>query len=255
MSYIKWNQVPNVLAFTTTKNGGHSLKPFESFNQAYQVGDNYDHVRLNRQKLCLDNGIDEDSLVLVHQSHSDIIVKVDETYKGKGKLSFESGVEADALYTTDKGIALGVFHADCCPIFISSKSGHLVGIVHAGEKGTFKKVLFKSLSTIINNENINPEDLLVHIGPSLTFSHRIVNLSAKEMVEKYGDEYLVAFKITSGVSFIDLPLINYLQAREANIPSKNISVYDGCTYENEDLFFSHSRENKTGRHLSIIKKI
>ena len=252
MSYIKWEKVNGVIAFTTTRNGGNSSSPYGTFNQAYQVGDDKEAVKANRQKLCKDFGIDEDLLITTYQNHSDIIVKVDETYKGYGQDSFESGVKADALYTTCSKVALGVFHADCVPVFIATKDGSLVGVVHAGEKGTFKEVLLKSLLTIINNENIDPNDLLVHIGPSCTFSHHIVNMNAKEMVETYGDKYLVAYKITSGVSFIDLPLINYLQAREAGIPSNNISVYDGCTYENEDLFFSHRRDKVTGRHLSVI---
>lgn len=252
MYYIKWNKVPGVTALTTTRANGYSSSPYDSFNLAYQVGDNYESVKANRQKLCKDLNIDEDSLIITYQSHSDVIVKVDESFKGCGKDSFESGVKADALYTTSKGIALGVFHADCVPVFVANKDGSLVGIIHAGEKGTFNEIVLKSLLKIIKNENIKPEDLLIHIGPSCTFSHFIVDMSPKEVVNKYGSKYSFAYKATNGSLFIDLPLINYLQAREAGIPSNNISVYDGCTYENKDLFFSYKREKTTGRHLSII---
>ncbi len=254
MFYIKWNKIPGVIALTTTRKNGHSSAPYDSFNLAYQVGDNYEAVKSNRQELCNDLNIDEDSLITTFQSHSDVIIKIDESFKGCGKDSFESGVKADALYTTSKGVALGIFHADCVPVFISSKDGTLVGIIHAGEKGTFKEIVLKSLLTIINNEEINPEDLLVHIGPSCTFSHNIVTMNGKEIIKKYGEKYLFAFKATNGVTFMDLPLINYLQAREAGIPSNNISVYDGCTYENKDLFFSYRRDKVTGRHLSIIMR-
>lgn len=252
MCYIKWDKVPGVIAITTTRKNGYSSFPYNSFNLAYQVGDNYESVKLNRKKLCKDLNIEEESLITTYQSHSYVIVKVDETFKSCGKDSFESGVKADALYTTSKGIALGVFHADCVPVFVSSKDGSLVGIIHAGEKGTFKEIVLKSILTIIKNEKINPEDLLIHIGPSCTFSHNIVNMGGKEIVEKYKEKYLFAFKATNGVTFMDLPLINYLQAREAGIPSNNISIFDGCTYENEDLFFSYKRDKITGRHLSII---
>lgn len=253
MGYINWDLFPHIIAFTSDRNGGVSPFPFSSFNQAYQVGDDKENVKRNREILCQDHHFPLDHLITAYQQHTDILMKVDHQDLGKGMDTFESGVgPCDALYTFESHLALGIFHADCVPVFFCSPKHHLIGIIHAGDIGTFKKITFKSLSTIIEKEHIDPKDIYVHIGPSLTFSHRIVKENADELIHHYGEEFAKGFKATNGVNFIDLPLLNVIQARKAGIPSLNISVYDGCTFENESLFFSYARDKKTGRHLSVI---
>lgn len=253
MGYINWDLLPNVVAFTSDRNDGYSKKPYQSFNQAFQVGDQKDDVILNRKKLCLDHHLSMERLILAYQQHTDIIMKVDSSMLGRGQDSFESGVgPADALYTYESNLALGIFHADCVPVFFAAPKHHLVGIIHAGKTGTLKKVVYKSLMYIIQEEHIAPEDLYVHLGPALTFSHCLLEKTPEEFIKTYGEDFLKGMKSTSGVHFLDVPLLNVIQARDAGIPSTHISVYDGCTFENESLFFSYKRDKTTGRHLSVI---
>ena len=77
-------------------------------------------------------------------------------------------------------------------------------------------------------------------------------MTPEEFIQIYGEDFLKGMKSTSGVHFLDVPLLNVIQARDAGIPSMNISSYEGCTFENEALFFSYKREKTTGRHLSVI---
>lgn len=253
MGYIYWDSLPNVVAFTSDRNGGFSKAPYNSFNQAYQVGDDKESVILNRTRLCADHHLTLDRLITAYQQHTDIIMKVDSSMLGKGQDSFESGVgPCDALYTFESGLALGVFHADCVPVFFASPKHHLVGIIHAGKTGTLKKVVYKSLTYIIKEEHIDPNDIYVHLGPALTFSHCSLDMTPEEFIQIYGEDFLKGMKSTSGVHFLDVPLLNVIQARDAGIPSINISVYEGCTFESEALFFSYKRDKTTGRHLSVI---
>jgi polyphenol oxidase len=53
---------------------------------------------------------------------------------------FEDGIRADALYTTEKHLPIGVFHADCVPIFLTHTSLPLIAIIHAGTPGTINRV-------------------------------------------------------------------------------------------------------------------
>lgn len=253
MGYIYWQNTKDVLAFTTDRNDGFSSSPFASFNQAYQVGDNQENVLKNRKKLCADHGIDFEHLITCYQQHTDQIRKVDSSMLKAGAFSFESGVgPCDALYTTEKGIALGVFHADCVPVFVYAPKHHLVGIIHAGAQGTFEKIVLKSIKTILENEQISPNDLYVHLGPSISFSHFIVPTDSETLLREIGESFSYGVKETNGTTFVDLPLLNVIQAREAKIPARNISVYEGCTYEEDNLFYSYRREKNTGRHLSVI---
>ena len=104
-------------------------------NLAYQVDDGKD-VKEHRQLLADTLGLPLDRFVFVHQSHSDRVNKVKTADLGRGKDSFEDGLDCDALYTYEKNVPLGIFHADCVPIFFVNEKASLVGIIHAGFKGT-----------------------------------------------------------------------------------------------------------------------
>ena len=44
------------------------------------------------------------------------------------------------------------------------------------------------------------------------------------------------------------------EALELNKVQGEFNSHDICTYKNKDLFFSHRRQNRTGRNASLIFK-
>lgn len=68
-----------------------------------------------------------------------------------------------------KNLALGIFHADCVPIFIYVPSISLVGIIHAGEIGSFSKITRKAIAKIKETYKIKPTEIYAFIGPSSHF--------------------------------------------------------------------------------------
>ena len=133
-------------------------------NMAYQVNDG-EGVLLRRDKLAELLNINSYRFTYVHQHHSDLIEKVDEEKIGKGKDSFEDGLECDALYTFLKETPLCIFHADCVPIFFIDETRDLVGIIHAGFKGTMKHIAFKAMKKVIEDEGLDVKNLKFYIGP------------------------------------------------------------------------------------------
>jgi copper oxidase (laccase) domain-containing protein len=140
MKTNNWNS-NKFIAFTTTKEFG---------NLAYQVGDNYLEVKGNRKKLSDLLDLPLENIIFTHQSHSDILKEVTTLDLGKGKDSFESGVDADALYTKDRNLAIGIFHADCVPIFLYHPNG-LVMIIHAGFISTNKHITYSKYNQFIKS--------------------------------------------------------------------------------------------------------
>ena len=143
------------VAITTTMDLG---------NMAYQV-DEGKGVSLRREELAKALGIDISRFTYVHQHHSDIMEKVNEEHVGKGKDFFEDGMECDALYTFLKGTPLCIFHADCVPIFFIDETRDLVGIIHAGFKGTMKHVAYKAVKKVVEEEGLDIKNLKFYIGP------------------------------------------------------------------------------------------
>lgn len=250
-----YNEYKNITAITSTREGGKSNEGYSSLNLAYQVGDDPLIVAENRE-LFFDNPqvkINAKNSVFVHQSHSDITYKVTKKDVGKGFSSFESGIPADALYTKDQGIALAIYHADCVPIFIYVPNHNIVGIIHAGEKGSVNNITSKFVHTLINDEKVKPHKIFAHIGPSLTFAHRLITKERAHELARMGGDIQKAVKGTLPLYFLDLPLLNTLQLRSMGVPLDNITFSEECTYENNDRYFSYAKEKVTGRNISFIR--
>ena len=65
--------------------------------------------------------------VTVHQVHGARVVSGDRT-------TAPASIDADAIVTTDRDIAVAVKTADCAPVVLAGQ-GNVVGIVHAGWRG------------------------------------------------------------------------------------------------------------------------
>jgi YfiH family protein len=253
MKFNHWkiNQT-NVVALTTSRLGGISQQPFNKLNLAYHSKDLSTNVSHNRAALLSHLGLSKSQWVLTYQSHSDKLMKVIQTDRGKGADSFESGVPADALYTYEKNLAIGIFHADCVPVFLYNPHQKWVGIIHAGTEGTLKKITQKSILQLIRDEKTNPEDILAYLGPSLDFAHHPISMERKDQIIRMDAQFAHAIKFIAGKYFLDVPLMNLMQLRVAGVPFKNIENSNIDTFSNPELYFSYLREQETGRHISLI---
>lgn len=65
------------------------------------------------------------------QIHSDIVNVVDES-------TVASKIEGDALVTNLKNVPLLIFTADCVPVAIVDKKNKVIGVAHAGWRGTYE---------------------------------------------------------------------------------------------------------------------
>jgi len=248
-----WNLFQNrVCAITTTRIGGVSLSPFDQMNLAYHSKDLPTHVAANRQLLSSKLGLKSNQWVLTYQSHSDKLQKVELKDAGKGYLTFESGIPADALYTYEKNLAIGVFHADCVPVFLYNPKQSWVAIIHAGTEGTLKKITLKSIKQLIEHEHAQPKDIHAYLGPALDFAHHPITVQRKNEIIAIDKEYAQAIKLIAGKYFLDVPLLNVMQLRSMGIPFNQIENSNIDTFSNPELYFSYLRDHETGRHISLI---
>lgn len=239
MKTLNWNN-QNVIAFTTTKNLG---------NMAFQVATNKEEVLLNRKTLKKLTCLELDHIIFTHQSHSDITKEVTLDDLGKGQYSFESGISADALYTKEKNVAIGVFHADCVPIFLYHPSG-LVAIIHAGFIGTNKHIAYKSIKYICEKENINPNEFQAYIGPSRKLKSYLLSHDEKELVLKSNNETFLLEK-ENQFSF-DMAASNILDLVKSGVKLENITNSNIDTVTNDSCYSAY-KKTPIGRMVSIIK--
>ena len=213
-------------------------------NMAYQVDEGKD-VRKHRHQLADTLGISVNSFTYVHQHHSDIIMKVTEKDVGKGVDAFEDGLECDALYTRLKNVPLCIFHADCVPIFFIDEKEDLVGIIHAGFKGTIKHIAYKAIKEVVDKERLSIEDLKFYIGPFRMKQSFVIDEQSKKAIIEAGFENA----IIDGC--FDNGLANIFDLRKLGIKDSQIAIANMDT-ASDDRFYSAYLKTPVGRLVSLI---
>ncbi|MBP5574165.1 MAG: laccase domain-containing protein [Bacilli bacterium] len=233
--FITYPLSEKCLAITTTTTLG---------NMAYQVDDGKD-VKEHRLLLAESLNIPFDKFTYVHQHHSDIIKKVTLDDIGRGKDSFIDGLECDALYTDIKGVPLCIFHADCVPIFFVNENANIVGIIHAGFKGTMKHIAYKAMKEVMEKENLKPEGFKFYIGPfRMKRSFQVDYVSKMEIIDCNQNRALKG-------QYFDNGLANILDLRELGFKDEQIECINIDTVT-DDNFYSAYQKTPIGRMVSLI---
>ena len=213
-------------------------------NLAYQVDEGKD-VRKHRHHLAELLNINTNKFTYVHQHHSDIIMEVTPSDIGKGVNTFEDGLECDALYTRLKEVPLCIFHADCVPIFFIDEKEDLVGIIHAGFKGTMKHIAYKAIKEVIEKEKLNIADLKFYIGPFRMKQSFEVDEDSKNAIVEAG------FESTIKDGHFDNGLANILDLRKLGVKDEQIEIANMDTVS-DDRFYSAYQKTPVGRLVSLI---
>lgn len=234
---LQWDLPQGVKAFSTTRQSGESVAPFDSFNIATHVGDKPKLVTQNRSKLPLYKNI-----VWLNQIHGNECVEV-------GPNILPAIPNADASFTYVPKIVCGVMTADCVPLLLCDKQATVVAAIHAGWKGLAAGVIEKTVSRL----NRQMSDLLVWVGPAIGQSCFEVN---DDVAAVFTDFPKAILKSTQPNKYlVDLKGICADKCRALGINNITISSY--CSFTNQQKFFSHRRATQqgllsTGRMLSAI---
>ncbi len=243
----------HIVAGTTLRHQGHSSAPFNSLNMAFYVPDKIEDVIKNREEVAKATGFPLNTWVFPKMTHSDHFIKVTALDQGKGAYEEATSImDMDALYTQEPNIMLAVFHADCTPVLLYDPKTQTIGAIHAGWAGTLKEITKKMIKHWIEVENINPKDIQVVIGPSISMKNFEIGYDLVHQVITHHKHYLPYLNINDMRSTMNVSGINIQQCLDMGIPQSNISHLDECTYAFEDKYFSYRKEPVSGRHASFI---
>ena len=232
----------SVTAGISLRTGGFSKAPYASLNLAEHVGDDPKAVVSNRKILFQQTGLK--NLRYCRQVHGNCVIDVDDTTGA----SLENLPEADALVSACRGVALGIFTADCVPIFILDTETPAIGIAHAGWRGTFARVAVNTLTHMKTCFGTVVENCRIHLGPAI---QKCCYTVSTELLTQFAERF--GCNVHDGTN-LNLQAANVNQLVEVGLPSTSISISPLCTACRTDLFYSHRAENgQTGRMLSYIQ--
>ena len=75
-------------------------------------------------------------------------------------------IEGDFLITNQKNIGIGVMTGDCLPIIFYDQKNNVIGIAHAGWKGSVAGVAQKTIAAMHDAFDTQASDLQIFFGPS-----------------------------------------------------------------------------------------
>lgn len=250
---LHYNISNHTTAFTTTREGGVSIGNYSAFNVNPYCGDKPEHVAINRQQLCNELHIKASHLIIPHQNHGSHHVNVDANFlrmPAEKQNVLTNG--ADALITTQLNTAICISTADCVPILIYDRTHHAAAAIHAGWRGTVKRIAQHTLKAMHNTFGTQPTDCQAVIGPSISIDNFEVGDEVYEAFNKARfDMKLIARRQDKW--HIDLWQCNSIQLQEQGIPSDNIHIAGICTFQNYKQYFSARRlGTSSGRLLTGI---
>ncbi|CCF62664.1 conserved protein of unknown function; putative Cytotoxic necrotizing factor domain [Nocardia cyriacigeorgica GUH-2] len=223
----------------TTRAGGYSAAPYDSFNLGDHVGDDPQAVRRNRNRLAETIGLAPQRLVWMEQIHSRNVEIVD------GPRS-EPVPATDALVTTVPGLALVVVTADCVPILLSDDEAGVIAAVHAGRIGARIGIVPRVLDAMVS-VGARIDRIGAFLGPAASGRQYEVPAEMRADVERH----LPGSATTTerGTPGLDLRAGLRRQLTTAGVGA--VAVDPRCTIEDTTLF-SHRRGAPTGRLGGVI---
>ena len=119
---------------------------------------------------------------------------------------------------------------------MKDKKCNIVAAIHAGWKGTAANIVKETINTMIKEFNINPQNLLAAIAPSIGKCCYEVDFNVAQHFLEYED----AFTKNKNKYMLDLPHINLQQLLKMGLKIENIEQSNICTSCNVHIFRGHS---------------
>ncbi len=234
-----------------TRQGGCSPPPEDSLSFSGALGE--EDMRRNTRIVADFLGIEPGAIIMCNQQHTDRIAIL-----SSAPLTSPT---ADAIIADRPGIFPAIRTADCLPILVMAPTARVSAAIHAGWRGTAKRLGPQVIETLRRNYHVKGEDLLVALGPCIGVCCYEVGDEVIEALVRCipaADKYVVVKSDNASRGdrrkyFLDLAQINRAEILSCGVPEANIKKVGLCTKCRETLFFSHRRDNgKTGRQLSVV---
>lgn len=230
-----WPAPAAVRSLQTTRKGGVSAAPYDSFNLGSHVGDNPLAVARNRMLL---NSLLPSEPVWLEQVHGTMVANADMA---------DCHLQADACIARHRAAVCVVMTADCLPVLLCDEAGSVVGAAHAGWKGLAAGVIEATVRAM----EVAPPHLMAWLGPAIS-----------QDCFEVGDEVRAAFVATQpqaaaafvpgkpGKWFADIYMLARLRLNALGITK----IYGAgrCTCRESEQFFSYRRDGVTGRMGTFI---
>jgi YfiH family protein len=223
----------------TDRAGGESAGPYDSLNLGEHVGDAPDRVAANRARVAAEIGVVGSDLRFMTQVHGAHVAHV-------GREPARQPPAADAMVTTEPGIALAVLVADCVPVLLAARRSDVIAVAHAGRRGVAAGVVPATVAAM-QSLGARPSRVVAKVGPAICGRCYEVPAELQDQVCSVVPE--ARSTTPAGTPGLDLRAAVVAQLIRAGVEA--IEVESWCTAERDDLY-SHRRDGVSGRFAGLV---
>lgn len=264
---FKYEILNDVTHCFTARTGGVSSGGQKSLNLSFSREKSEENVRENYRRVAKKLGTEFQNLTRVSQKHTKNVLKITKDLVGIGISKelpdYVKNTGFDAMITDVPEAVLCTSHADCVPVMLYDSENNAVAAIHSGWRGTVQKISAETVARMSSEYSTDPEFLKAVIGPSIgidrfetdsdvfealknAFTEKFDEYSTKYIYQKNNEEGKLKY-------YISVSGFVYETLLEAGLKPENIYYDNRCTFENEDLFFSHRRDKgDTGIMAAMI---
>ncbi len=179
------------------------------------------------------------------QTHSNLVHRTDHSSLGERV--------GDAQVSSEIGIALSVYTADCLPILIFDPIEKQTAAIHAGWRGVENRIVSATIEALKLRK---PEQALVWVGPHIQKESFEVGVDVGERLQAVSNRHdvLAPHPTLETKRFVDLSKIVLNQMTDLGVHAENVWFHAKDTYLSEE-FYSFRRDGKGGRLISFICRL
>jgi YfiH family protein len=184
----------------------------------------------------------EARLVSLSQMHRDECVTI------TSRDQLQRRYSGDAVLTNRRDVLVSVSVADCLPIFMVNSKRKVIGMIHAGWRGTLLGIARRTLEKAKDRFGCEPGEFTLLFGPYIKsccyrVSEGVAILFSAECMSRSPD----------GAPMLDLVRANLKQFAGCGVKENKIFVVDECTFCEKELFYSYRRDNENaGRMIGYL---
>lgn len=131
----------------------------------------------------------------------------------------------DGIVSDSRGLAIGIYVADCCAVFLADARIGAFGVVHSGKKGSELGITANAIEKMRRHFGSHPADLHVQLSPCIRPPAYEIDFAAQ--IKK--------------------------QALDAGVPVTQVHDTGVCTSSDLQRFYSYRMEKgRTGRMLALF---
>lgn len=227
---------------------------------SYATGGDPARVFENRRAWGHAIGIVAEALVAVRQVHGADVARVDATARGRGARSLDPATvpAADALLTDAPGTPLLLSFADCTPLLFHDPQRRIVGLAHAGWRGTVADIAGATVRAMVERYGSDPAAIVAGIGPAIGRCCYVVDEPVVAAWQALGVGDPAVLEEIAPVAGrrqwrFDLARANRRLLERAGVPTAQIEDAALCTACDVARFPSHrAQQGQAGRFAAII---